>query len=709
MDFDRDAAKKAGYSDEEIDIFLSQSSTSPRNRSNFNVNAALQAGYSQEEIEEFLSQSSPKQGGIRGELERKVAAPVTEFATKFATAIPELSRGVSNLTAQGMNKLSKLFGGKELSQEQISDIVSSVGGMSTLGQIPEASSIKEFIKEKTGGRLEPTTPTERVLTGGAGILGEIAGLGPEAVFGTPAKLAGSLALAGTTEALQEEGVNPWLALGGGIFADILTRSGINVGKKIASTLKKGIPAAAGELTAESIKLSPKDIRQGVVEAGERLGITQGEIPLSAQIESPAITSIETKLRESSLAGKSLENQLANVEGKVRGSFFEIADELSLRKDLLPGAVSEEAISQLSNIERNAQEAYSSLYRQAEKKLPSFAVTEAKEGKNILTHLEKQIEQLSKGAGTPAKDALRSRLSRLYTDWSGRFSDGGIPINELIELKKDLNQIIKYEVKGGVDKALLPLQNMTKNAIQKYGIDNREFLNRFNEAERRFSQAAKDFRKSDVISSLLSTQNPQQIINRMKNVKNYRELKNLMGKTLEGKQAFQDLSRYLLEDIIGSKLLNKNGTISWGNASGVLKNPKNREIVREILGPSNYAKLKDIVKISSGIEQGLRKFANTSATATKGFDIALLLGTVGKGIGQIFAGNVIKGGKSMALVLAPSTMAKLISNPEFIDAMIEVSKAGRGNSSRVFFDAAERAARFIVPAITESYTDASENI
>jgi hypothetical protein len=188
---------------------------------------------------------------------------------------------------------------------------------------------------------------------------------------------------------------------------------------------------------------------------------------------------------------------------------------------------------------------------------------------------------------------------------------------------------------------------------------------------------------------------------MKNVKTYRELRDLFNRTPEGKQAFDDLSRYLLEDIIGSKLLNKEGKVSWGNASGMLKNPKNREIVQEIIGKQNFDKLKDIRKFSSGIEEGLRKFANSSGTATKGLDIALILGTLGKGIAQIFTGNVIQGGKTMSYILIPRVMAKLMANPEFIEAMVEVSAAGRGNNPNKFFDAAQRAAKYAIPAIIES--------
>ncbi len=693
--FDYEAAKNAGYSDEEIGSFLQESYPL------FDASAAKNAGYSQNEINSFLASKPQKQQGIRGELERKVAAPVTEFALRAATAIPDTYKGVSSLLAKGGNELVKALGAKGLSDEEMSLAGKTAHALGPFTAFPETSQLESLLKQVTGGRLEPTTPGERALKNTAGTAGSIAGFGPGAALGTPARALGTAIVSGTTAGLEEVGVNPYLALTGGIATDLLSRSGASLIKRLAKGAKAGIPKTTGELAGRVARLTPEQVKQEVIDAGKRLGISQGEIPLSAQVSSPAIHGVETKLRESSLSGRHLEKQLSNVEKKTKTAFQDIADMISSRTNLLPGAVSEEAIAQLKKIEEKATETYSNLYKESSKLLPQNAVSETGIGKVILKQVDDLITNLGRGTGTPAKDAIRNRMIRLSNDWKARFGNGAIPIQDLIDLKRDLNQIIKYEVKGGVDKALNPLLNMSKNAIQRYGKTNQPFSFRFNEAERQFADSAKKFRKNDAVKALLETQNPQQIIQKMKNVKTYRELRDLFNRTPEGKQAFQDLSRYLLEDIIGSKLLNKEGNVSWGNASGMLKNAKNREIVREIIGKDNFDKLKDIRKFSSGIEEGLRKFANSSGTATKGLDIALILGTLGKGLGQIFSGQVIKGGKTMSYILVPRVMANLMSNPEFIQAMVDTAHAGRGSNPKLFFDAAQTAARFAIPAIIEA--------
>ncbi len=697
--FDYEAAKQAGYNDEEIYSFLQ------KNNPSFDVSAAQQAGYSPSEINAFLSKNPPKQGGIRGQLERKVAGPATELALRAATSIPETTKGLGSLLTKGLNEAANAFGEKGLSNDQLNISNKLATALTPFGTVPNKEDIDQILKQATGGRLEPATPVERILKQGAGIVGDLVGFpgGVKAAFGSPARSLATSALAGTTAGLEESGAPGWLALTGGIGADILTRSGVGLGKKLAGSLKKGIPATTGDLAGKAAKLKPEQIRQDIIDAAERIGLTQGELPINAQVKSPLINGVETKLRESSLSGRHFSNQLENVEGKVRTAYEDIANNISRRQNLLPAAVSEEAITQLKDIDKAASEVYKSLYRQAAQHLPEAAVSEAALGKKILTHIEDQVEKLGRGAGTPAKDAIRNRLSRLSNDWKQRFSNGEIPVRELIELKRDLNDIIKYEVKGGVDKTLHPLLNMTKNAIENYGkTQNMGFLNRFNTAEKKFAKAANDFRKNKAVSSLLDTQNPQQILQKIQNVKTYRELKKIFESTPAGKDAFKDLSRYLLEDIIGGKLLNKNGQVSWGHASGMLKDPKKREIVSEIIGKENYSKLRDIQKISSGIEEGLKKFSNPSGSGTKALDVAAIVGTIGKGLGQIFTGRVIQGSRTMSYILLPRIMAKLMTNPEFIQSMVDVAHAGRGTNPKLFEEALNRASRFIVPAIAESY-------
>lgn len=638
---------------------------------------------------------------IRGHLERKVASPGIEFLLKAATAIPEFGKFIQKNGMQGVNYLLQQFG-IGLSPEEFETANKVVQQISPiLGGIPDESEISDIIKQATGGRLEPQTGLERGLKKGFGIAGSAVGFGPEAALGTPIRAAATAAMAGTTATLEEAGVNPWIALGGGLVADILTRSGKGIANFISDLAKKGISSKAGEIAGKAALVKPEQIKQGVVEAAERLGISQGEIPLSAQLDKPVIQSIESTLRESSLTGKSLPRQVENVEKKTLNAFDEIGNSVSKRQNLLPGAVSEEAVSQLKNVEKEAEQVYEAFYNQAEKSLPKDAVIDAGTGKKFYSMLDSTIKKLSGGSGNPAKDAVVARLTRLKNDWTKKYPNGDIPVRDLIEQKKDFNQIIKYETKGGADKMMKPLNHFVKNSVQDYGRkSNQPFLRRFNEAERRFGKTAEEFRKNNVVSSLLEGQNPEKILNDVKKVKNYRELQKLMERSAQGKEAFQDLSKYILEDVLGSQIKNKEGGISWAKASGMMKKPENREIIMEIVGPDNFNKLQDIAHFSGGIEEGLRKFANTSKSATKGMDVAFLAGTVMKIVRDMFVGNLPGAAKGTALLFTPYAMARLISNPKFIDAMVNTTKAAKGTNPSAFWDAATQASKYIAQEVAQ---------
>ena len=652
-------------------------------------------------------QAKSSSKGIRGQLERKVASPAVEFLTKAATSIPEFGKSISKLGMQGVNALLGQFGAGISPEEfeQVSKIIQSIG---PLGNVPDEEEISKSIKQVTGGRLEPQTSAEKILKKGAGIAGSVVGFGPEAALGTPLKAAGTAALAGTTASLEESGVNPWLSLGGGVLADFATKSAGNIGKRLLSFLKA--PAkTAGEAVSKLASVKPEQIKQEVKNAASRLGISQSELPLSAQLDNPALQRIEESARSSALAGKSLEKQLKGAESKIKTAYEDIGNQLSQRQGLLPNAVSEEAVRSLQNVEEKLSETYRKAYAASSRNLPKNAVSKDSIGKAVLKQVDEKIRDFSKGAGTPAKDTLVSRLKRFkaYIQKIPGADNGKIPIQDLIDLKQDLNQIIKYEVKGGVDKALNPLANITRNAIQDYGKSNQPFLFNFNEAERMFAQTARDFRKNTLIKSLSEGKNPEQIFNAMKRRRTIRELEKVFSTTPEGKESFDAVKKYMLENIIGSKLLDKKGNISWGNASGMFKNANNRDILQEIVGPKNFNVLKDIEKVTGGIEEGLRKFFNSSGTASKGFDLLLLVTSPIKAFQKLMTGHPIQASKEVGLMFSPYVMSQLFTNPEFIQSVQKASLAGKGSSAQAFEEAAKKVASMVSEAIQSDQSSQNE--
>lgn len=640
--FDFEGARRAGYSDQEIASHLGESNP------NFDIQGAVQAGYSPEEIDEHLS------------VLRQPSRP-------------------KSLASAGFKGLTK--GSAEVSKP----------GMTSLGPIPFKAGInalEEMLPSQKKG-------AERFIERAGELVPIVAG-GEESLGMKALELAGG-AIGG--HLAEEEGFGKGGQIAGEVVGFSFPGLMKSLGMKMSRLFTKGVAKSAGETAAELTKLKPEEINEGVRAAADRLGVLEN-LPLSAQVEKPIIQGIETKLMQSATGGP-IQQKLEQAGGKLTETYKEALKSVSARENLLPSIVSDEAVNALKAIEEGAENTYRSLYSQASKLLPETATAIPKVGLAIHKVIDSTLNKLKSALGTPSKDALVNRLTRLKNSWSAtpELRAGAIPIKELETLKQDLNQVIKYETKGGIDKLLTTLQGVTKEGIQSYGRElNRPYLNRFNQAEKIFGENAKTFRKNPVMKSLVKGERPEQVFGRMNTVKGINELENVFNKTPQGKEAMDALKRYKLEDVLNKKVLDKNGNISWGKAAGMLKDPKTRDLVLKLVGPEQYRKLKDLSKVATGIEEGFKKFLNTSKTATTAADMAVMVALPIKAVEQLFKGNVLGAAKTTALIFGPNQLAKLMANPKFVEAAIAAAKAGRGSNAVKFIERALRVAQFTSQAM-----------
>lgn len=633
--FDFKAARQAGYSDSEISSYLGE--TNPH----FDVQGAIQAGYSPEEVNVHLS-----------ELRQ-----------------PSRTKSLLSAGAKGLRRggaaLNPLMPKGPIPEELANRVFDEV--------MPSQEKGAEQVIERAG-ELAPIVATG---SGGAGIKAlEIGG----------GALLGHLA--------EKEG----LGKGGQTAAEIIGLSfpGLikSLGIKALSFAKKGLTKTTGEAAAKLSKIKPEQVKEVVRGAAERLGVLE-DLPLSAQVDNPIIQGTETKLMQS-MSGSPIQQKIERMGTKLEDVYKEAGKTLSQRENMLPSVVSSEATNVLKSMEEASQNAYRSLYSQASKALPEAAATIPKVGLAIHKVIDSTLGKLKSALGTPSKDALFNRLNRLKDAWSvsPELRAGAIPIKELETLKQDLNQVIKYETKGGVDKLLTQLQGVVKEGIQSYGRQyNQPYLNRFNQAEKLFKENAQTFRKDPVLKVLVKGERPEQIFGKMGTVKGINDLEKVFNKTSEGRDVMDALKKYKLEDLLNKKVLDKNGNISWGKAAGMFKEPKTRDLVIKLVGPEQYKKLKDLSIVASGVEEGFKKFLNTSKTATAAADMMLLGALPVKAATQLFSGNILGAIKTTGYILAPHQLAKLIANPKFVEAAIEAAKAGKKNSSGKFIEAMQKVSQF----------------
>lgn len=645
--FDFEGARKAGYSDQEISSYLGESNP------NFDVQGAIQSGYSPEEVNSYLSKQRQ----------------------------PSRAKSILSAGAKGLRR-----------------------GVANINPLMLGGAIPEQLQESAFEQLLPSQekPAER-LAERTGELLPLVALGPEGLGAKGLQLAGG-ALAG--HIAEQEGFGK----GGQMVSELVGFSfpGLvkSLGVKALSAFKKG---ATGQTAARLAKIKPEQVNEAVRGAAERLGVLE-TLPLSSQIDNNLVRAIETKLMQS-VSGGPIQRNIEKTGEKLAETYKDVGKALSARENMLPSVLSSEAANVLQGIEESAEQSYRSLYSQASKALPESAMTLSNVGQGIHKVIDSTLNKLKSSLGTPSKDALYNRLSRLKTAWNAtpELQAGIIPIKELETLKQDLNQVIKYETKGGVDKLLAPLQGVTKEGIQSYGRHfNPNYLNKFNEAERLFKENAQVFRKNPVMKSLVKGERPEQIFGRMSTVKGINELEKVFNKTPEGKETMDALKKYKLEDILNKRVLDKNGEISWGKAAGMFKEPKIRDLVIKLVGSEQYKKLKDLSAVSSGIEQGFKKYLNTSKTASTAADMMLLGGLPIKAATQLFSGNILGALKSSFFIFGPNQFARMISNPKFVEAAIEAAKAGRGSSASKFVEKMQRVAQFSTQEIIKNLSQQSQS-
>jgi len=252
MTFDVKAAKAAGYSDAEIQDFLSKNAPKAQESKSFDVEAAKAAGYSDKEIQSFLK------GKNVSKLKSVVSAPVKGLI-KGSEDISQYSDPVGMI-------LTNLIGKK---QDLLPKILEEV--------LPTKNEEVENFLERAG-RIAPTA-----ALGGGGVLSAILGSLGGAALGEVAKEQG----------IGETGQSAAEAVGLGIpgLAKAIGKGAVNLFKSPIQKLTSGItqPRALGAKFAEKAVVTPgqqeKAIQRLNKEASELTKQTiHKELPIAKQIE-----------------------------------------------------------------------------------------------------------------------------------------------------------------------------------------------------------------------------------------------------------------------------------------------------------------------------------------------------------------------------------------------------------------------------------------
>lgn len=136
-----------------------------------------------------------------------------------------------------------------------------------------------------------------------------------------------------------------------------------------------------------------------------------------------------------------------------------------------------------------------LYQSADTLLPAAATTSAKP---ILKNIETLETFASKGLKTPAKKTILDTTQQL----KNVLKEDKVKIKDLIELKKDLNEIINFEIPQGRKSLLKGLNRNVGKLIEDYGKrENPEFLKSYKSANQLHGELAQSYKTDEFFKGI----------------------------------------------------------------------------------------------------------------------------------------------------------------------------------------------------------------
>ncbi len=688
-----------------------------KNLPNFDVKGALDAGYDPDEINAFLNENQPKRsnlekgGRIAGQfalgLAENAALPyeigVAPLSSKEAQNIPyreDVGSEIEDLMAQKASGQWSPQDEKFLQhlQEQIQDPRKSMENAQTLNV-----GIRDLAEKATGIDLHPEGVLEKAAQFSAYLKNpsKLAG-----VFKTGVKFpdivkafapTGKEALRGLgagagLEAAEQGNFGPIGTLASTVVGDVIGHgvgAGLSGAKKLLTQPKKTLAEVAAIFT-------PKDkrkLQQNIIEDFRRAGI---QADLGTITDSNLIKWTQSRLAQSGLAGKALDNFRHEVTDQIKTQYRELAEGLGNARFANSFEAGEVLKDNLKRI-RDADLAEArGLYTNANKSLRENAqVNTSKLGKLVL-NLEKELKpgQIKSGEQQAVLNALE-KLKRDIFDSEGNLIYGNV--KDLMNNKIALNDIIDYEVQGGAKQLLKGIVSELDRTIISHGKENPTFAKNYVMANKKFADHAKTFRNKD-INLLLRTQDPSQIMGRMNSLNGIRNLNKILSKTQEGRELFKDLTRLKLDEVIGNNLVDSTTQqVKLGTFSKLLQKGKNREIIKEILSVDAFKRLEKLQKNAGRLADAADKFYNASKSGVVAADAAVIAKGMSD-IAHLLYGNPWPLMKTSGGILGARKLSQLLSDSEFLKLTEEAILVAEKGNNKEMINAFEKLRPYVLQAI-----------
>ena len=441
-------------------------------------------------------------------------------------------------------------------------------------------------------------------------------------------------------------------------------------KKIISNPKQAIAEVFSIFT-------PKDKKKLQTEVIEEFRKANLQPDIGTITNSDLVKWVQSRLAQSGLTGNSLDELKTTLTQQIKEEYKAVADSLGEAKFATQNEAGEVTKKSLQVIRDKDLEEARNLYKEAMGQLTPRASVNPERVVKRIQKIEDSLKpgQLKSSEQKQVLDLLKD-IRRDVTNSEGEviYSD----IKDLINNKIALNSIIDYEIQGGQKQLLKELVKDLDRVIISHGKENPRFAKNYINANKKFSEHAKNFRNKN-ITKYLKSHDPKQIMNSMNTVQGIKDLKSVLNKTPEGKDVFNGISRLKLDEVIGNNMLDSTTQqIKFGTFSKLLENPLRKDLIKELLDPQSFKRLQRLQNLSGRLAESAQKFFNASKSGVTIEDVGIVTKVIGD-LALLLSGNPWPLVKSGAGIASMRYLTNLISDPEFLRLVEELIVATENNN------------------------------
>lgn len=550
MTFDVAGAKKAGYSDEEIENFLE------KNNPNFDREGAKKAGYSAQEIDNFLAQPKSQSSSNPLQSINRALAQIPQGLVEATTGgiganifkILGMGEGLAELDEleERLPELKKKF--PHLNWPEKIDREKYLKSLEeATNAVPTVSNIAGAIEEKTGLPLAPKTNLDKAIRFVTSMGGFKAGTLTE-------KMMAGLKSQATKDALELAGVPEPIAEGLAIYHGLHTKTPgpHKVPSTAEATLTSGEPPGGGPSPSEppGDAVATAEARKPKIAPRERLPQATSQLEMKEQaIE--ALKPAERKLPEGKPLG--IEHKITPIEKEVAPLTHRVKREEELGRVVSKEAFKSEAeagreisgdIKKIAAEERKpVEEAYKKAKQTTEGHVDTYAPLAHKNDKVI-----EELEAIEKrNAGEEAVYQQARAIRNLVGQPDAYIEQNA---SRLIAQSDSMAQLAKYELpytgyKGRIKKMVRDINEAVISSLQAAGKDAASVVH----ADKLYGRWADRF-LGDEIEPYLNKKilDPEQLARRLtKDEAVYRAVKKALGE--RNSSLFNKIDRELLHNRI----------------------------------------------------------------------------------------------------------------------------------------------------------------